>query len=143
MSGGQWAKGERSARADAMFKRLREVAAAERIMTNERVLAALEKHGALSVEQLVWKTELAKSAVQNAIDRLRRDGEVKRLDERRRVGQRGMTQRQLAQACRSSKYTISCIENDQRNLQAFLFMEIGRVLSVSLDWLAFGKSEAA
>lgn len=56
---------------------------------------------------------------------------------------RGMTQRQLAQACRSSKYTISCVENDNRNLQAFLFMEIGRVLSVSLDWLAFGKSEAA
>ena len=90
MSRGQWTKGERSARADAMLKQMREVAAAERIMTNERVIDALEKHGALSVEQLVWKTELAKSAVQNAIERLRRDGEVKRLDERRRVGQRGV-----------------------------------------------------
>lgn len=56
--------------------------------------------------------------------------------------ERGMTQRQLAQACRSSKYTISCIENDNRNLQAFLFMEIGKVLDTSLDWLAFGKTEA-
>ena len=57
--------------------------------------------------------------------------------------ERGMTQRELAKACRSSKYTITCIENDQRNFQAFLLMEIGKVLDTSLDWLAFGKSEAA
>jgi len=57
--------------------------------------------------------------------------------------ERGMTQRQLAKACRSSKYTIMCIENDRRDFHAFLLIEIGRVLRTSLDWLAFGKSEAA
>lgn len=89
MSKGPWAKGVRNEKASKMIRDLREKAAREREHSNGLVLDALEKHGALSAEQLVWKTNLAKATVQNAIDRLRRDGEVRRLDERRRVGQRG------------------------------------------------------
>lgn len=89
MSKGPWSKGIPSAGKDSVVARLREAAAQERLVTNDRIISALEKHGPLSVEQLVWKTELAKSVVQNAIDRLRRDGEVRKLAERRRVGQRG------------------------------------------------------
>ena len=72
------------------MKERREAAAREREAANEMVINALEKHGALSVEQIVWKTNLAKSTVQNALDRLRRDAEVRRLDERRRVGKQGV-----------------------------------------------------
>lgn len=90
MSRGQWAKGVRNEKAAKMIRQLREKAAQERERSNGLVLDALEKHGALSVEQLVWKTDLVKSVVQNTLDRLRREGEVKRLDERRRVGQRGI-----------------------------------------------------
>jgi transcriptional regulator with XRE-family HTH domain len=54
-----------------------------------------------------------------------------------------MTQRELAKACRSSENTIMDVENDKRDLHAFLFMEIGKVLGTSLDWLAFGKTESA
>lgn len=90
MSRGQWANGVRNEKAAKMIRQLREKAAQEREHSNEKVLDAIEKHGALSVEQLVGKTGLAKSSVHNALDRLRREGEVKRLDERRRVGQHGI-----------------------------------------------------
>jgi predicted ArsR family transcriptional regulator len=89
MSKGPWSKGSPSAGKDSVVARLREAAAQERLLTNDRVIAALEKHGPLSIEQIVWKTELAKSVVQNAIDRLRRDGEIRKLSERRRVGRSG------------------------------------------------------
>ena len=90
MSKGPWAKGPRNEKASKMLRDLREVAARERQHSNELILEAIENYGALSVAQLVSKTRLAQSTVQNALDRLRRDGEVKRSDQRSRVGKQGI-----------------------------------------------------
>lgn len=93
MSKGPWKKGARSPQAEAMIKTLREKRAQERLATNDKVIAALEKYGPLSVEQILWKTDLSQTSVHNALERLRREGEVRMLNERRRVGKRGVPAR--------------------------------------------------
>lgn len=55
--------------------------------------------------------------------------------------QRKLTQQQLAQRCRCGRWAIIGIEHDSRDVHAFLFIEIGKALGVSLDWLAFGKAD--
>lgn len=54
--------------------------------------------------------------------------------------QRNLSQAQLAQACRCARWAIMGVERDSRDVHAFLFIEIGRALGISLDWLAFGKA---
>ncbi|TAN09521.1 MAG: XRE family transcriptional regulator [Chitinophagaceae bacterium] len=55
--------------------------------------------------------------------------------------QRQLSQEQLANKCRCTRFAIMGFERDGRDVHAFLFIEIGRALGVSLDWLAFGKPQ--
>ena len=54
---------------------------------------------------------------------------------------RDLTQKQLGLLCRCNETTIQRIESDRNDMHAYLFMEVGKVLKVSLDWLAFGEKE--
>lgn len=78
--------------------------------------------------------------------KLPQKGEFERPEAMRTIGQRirharqqrGLSQEKLAQACRCARFAIMGLEQDSRDVHAFLFIEIGKALGVSLDWLAFG-----
>ena len=60
--------------------------AKQRQETDDKVIAALAKHGAMSLEQLNSVTRLVRSTLELAIARLRRDGVMRMLPDRRPVG---------------------------------------------------------
>lgn len=63
----------------------------QREETDTRVMAAMEaKPGGLSFAQLSEATGYPMSTVENSVHRLRRNGFVRKLDERRRVGKSGI-----------------------------------------------------
>lgn len=115
MSKGKWTK-ETMVRQRKMIETLREKAAMQRHDTNERVMEFLGRDGPLSAEQLVLKTGLAKSTIQNAIDRLRRGGLVLKLNDRRRVGRAGIP---------AHLYGLGCDE-DREEMPAPVVVEIRR-----------------
>lgn len=52
---------------------------------------------------------------------------------------RGLRIIDLARSAHSNHSTLSDLENGRKNTNMFTFIEIGRVLGVSLDYLAFGE----
>lgn len=88
MSKGPW-KTETRTRQAGFIESLREQARREREATDAAVMHALEVRGPLTVAQLAAETGATESTVQNSLDRLRRDGDVKKLDKRVRAGKSG------------------------------------------------------
>lgn len=88
MSKGPWKKETRTRQA-GFIESLRDVAKMEREATDAAVMHALKVRGPLTVAQLAAETGVAESTIQNSLDRLRRDGDVKKLDKRVRAGKFG------------------------------------------------------
>jgi predicted transcriptional regulator len=65
------------------------LAKAERERTDSTIMAILEKHGVLSRSEMVAHSGLPDSTVWLSVERLRKEGCVRKLDEMRRVGKRG------------------------------------------------------
>lgn len=66
------------------------LAARQRQETDARIEAIFEKHGQLSRAQVVKISGIADSTVHLSIERLRKDGVLRKLTDRRRDGARGM-----------------------------------------------------
>lgn len=88
MSKGPW-KTETRTRQAGFIESLREQARREREATDAAVMHALEVRSPLTVAQLATETGATESTVQNSLDRLRRDGHIKKLDKRVRAGKFG------------------------------------------------------
>jgi transcriptional regulator with XRE-family HTH domain len=58
---------------------------------------------------------------------------------RRLRRERGMRARDLAKKVNSNQTSILHMENGVRATNMFTFIEVARVLNVSLDYLAYGK----
>lgn len=67
-------------------KSVTKLQAKQRQETDDKVIAALEANGVMSLEQLIGATRLVRSTAELAIDRLRRGGVMRMLPDRRPVG---------------------------------------------------------
>jgi hypothetical protein len=69
-----------------MSKKPNRLQTKQRQETDAKVIAALEKHGPMSLEQLTATTRLVRATAELAITRLRRGGVMRMLPDRRPVG---------------------------------------------------------
>lgn len=60
--------------------------AKQRQETDDKVVAAFEKHGAMTIVEIIAATRLVRSTVQLSVDRLREGGMLRKLPDPKAVG---------------------------------------------------------